>query len=131
MVASGAAGLQRCSVQQATDLAERLRPASVWPAPDSRRALVDRIEAEEGSHGGGLTRAVGTDEARDLARAHGERDTVEGDDWPESLVQAVDRNSGFHGTKARYRRRSQSSPWRAIFAVPHRRDSALTHERDA
>ena len=137
MVASGAAGLERRGVQQATDLGERVRPASIWPPPDSGAALVNGVEAEDGPHRGGLARAVGTDEARDLAWAHSERDAVEGDDWPESLVQAVDRDSGFHGTKARYRRPSRSSPWRAIFAVPngravpHGRDTAVTHERDA
>ena len=94
-LAAGQAGPQR-------DIA-----GDVGQAPVQPRGLAPRVGAEQfdvtaggpdqpeqDADGGGLARAVGAEEAMDLARTHREVEAVEGADLPEGLGEVLDADDG-------------------------------------
>jgi hypothetical protein len=71
-------------------VAQGVAQACVRLPADQRRALVDRVEPEDHAHGGGLPRAVGTDEAGHAPWGDLEREPVQGEGLPETLANTVD-----------------------------------------
>ncbi len=93
VVASAPARLQRRRVQQRTDVCQRPPQAAVGQAVDQRGALVDRVQAEDHPHRGGLSGAVRPDEAGHQPGADGEGHSVEGQGRAEPLAQSGDDDS--------------------------------------
>ena len=79
VLARGQERVERGLLQRGADVLAHLRAVRAHlVAGHARRALVGRQQRGEHQHGGGLARAVGAEEAVDLARLHVEVDAVDG-----------------------------------------------------
>ena len=87
VVTAAAARVQRAGVQQRPHTAQRVAQAAIRSAADQRAALLDRVQAEDHPHRGGLSGAVGADEAGDLPGRDGEGQSVQSHGLAEALAQ--------------------------------------------
>ena len=96
VLAAGEERVERGLLQRGADVLAHLRAVLAHlVARHARRALVGRQQRGEHEHGGGLARAVGAEEAVDLARVHVEVDPVDGARaLLELLDQALDLDRG-------------------------------------
>lgn len=81
-------------VKQYPDMAKWIIQRCVGPPADSGGAAGGPVEAEDQSHGGGLARAVRSEESGDPAGTHTERETVHGTGGTVILGEFVDVDSG-------------------------------------
>ena len=78
MVVGAAAGVHGLGLEEPAHLAQRPGQVVVAAAVDGDTAAVGAVEPHDHAHGGGLARAVGTEETRDLAGPDVEGQAVDG-----------------------------------------------------
>ena len=87
----GQVGVDRRELAGEADPAtDRVRLGRDVVPEDRRPALIGFEHGREDPHGGGLPGPVGTEEAEDRPRGHGEIDAVEGDHVAEPLLEPFD-----------------------------------------
>ena len=98
VAARRAARVDGARVEERPDRRQRPRDRPVRPAVDERLAGVGVCEAEHQLHRRRLARAVRSDEPRDQAGTHGDREVVDRDRAPVALRQPVGLDRRRHGS---------------------------------
>lgn len=97
LVPAGTGAVRGVRVEQGADVAQRFAERGVGAAADRGGTGGRPVEAEHEPHGGGLSGAVGAEEAGDLAGVDGEGEVVHGPPGAVLLGEVVDVDSG-HGS---------------------------------
>ena len=109
MVAGGAGAVRGLGVEQGADLAQGFVERGVGAAADRGGAGGRPVEAEDEPHGGGLSGAVGAEEAGDPAGQDAEGEVVHGARGAVLLGEVLDVDAG-HGLSLAVGRGSGASP---------------------